>query len=85
MKDPESLKEAVKTWRVCRATKMGIITLSREGPSVSDMYIAEDKSTKYIKEIISILTEDEKFWLKAEILGTDPQRGRHVFEDLFKG
>ncbi len=84
LEHPKTLEQAVKTWRVCRARYLGIITLPEEGPSISDLHSAEDHADDFIiKQISKGLTADEKVWLRCEIHRTDPDRGRAVFPGIF--
>jgi|GEM_PF-7026435 len=84
LEHPKTLEEAVKTWRVCRARHMGIITLPAEGPSISKLYSAEYRADNYIIEKIRTgLTDDKKAWLVGEVIRTDAARGRAIFSEIF--
>lgn len=83
IKDPKDLKDAVKTWRICRSYKKWDFKYP-PGIDMFYMHEAEDAARIFITNSINAgMAEETKEWLKIEVLRTDPEMGRTVFYKLY--
>ncbi len=81
---PKTLENAVESWRLCYALRLGFIIHSEKAPPLSEFYNREQRAEEFIRGQISKgLSDEDQDWLRDKIIVFGKDSGRAIFPGLF--